>query len=75
MCAWNADGTNNKGGMIHHQVKLHLRINGKNATQYFFVLNLGKKNNIILGYPWLTRNNPCIDWATGEVRLMGTPIP
>ena len=51
MYAWNADGTNNSGGMIHHQVKLHLRIDRKNTMQHFFMLNLGKQNNIILGYP------------------------
>ena len=61
--------------MICYQIKLHLRINGKNMTQHFFMLNLGKKNNIILGYPWLTRNNPHINWTTGEVHLVGTPIP
>ena len=38
----NADGTNNSGGMIQHQVKLHLRIDGRNSVQNFFVLNLGK---------------------------------
>ena len=38
----NADGTNNSGGMICYQVKLHLRIDGKNTMQHFFVLNLGK---------------------------------
>ena len=37
MYAWNANGTNNKGGMIHYQVKLHLRIKGRNSTQHFFV--------------------------------------
>ena len=72
MYTQNADGTNNSGGMIHHQVKLHLRIDGKNTTQHFFVLNLGKWNNIILGYPWLTRNNPCINWTTGEVDSIHT---
>ena len=75
MYAQNANGTNNAGGMIHYQIKLHLRINERNSTQYFFVLNLGKKNNVILGYPWLTKNNPCINWTTGELHLMGTPIP
>ena len=75
MYTQNADGTNNKGGMICYQIKLHLRINEKNSTQHFFMLNLGKKNNIILGYPWLTRNNLCIDWTTGEAHLVGTPTP
>ena len=75
MYTQNANSTNNSGGMIHHQIKLHLRIDGKNTTQHFFVLNLGKRNNIILGYLWLTRNNLCIDWTTGEVHIPRTPIP
>ena len=60
--------------MIHHQVKLHLRIDGRNTTQNLSMLNLGKWNNIILGYPWLTKNNLRIDWTTGEVHMIGTPI-
>ena len=75
MYAWNADGTNNSRGMIHHQVKLHLRIDERNTTQNFFMLNLGKRNNNILGYPWLMKNNPSIDWTTGEVHMIGTPVP
>ena len=61
--------------MICYQIKLHLRINRKNSTQYFFILNLGKKNNIILGCPWLMKNNLHINWTTGEVHLVGTHIP
>ena len=70
----NTDGTNNSGGMICYQVDLYLRIDGKNTKQHFFMLNLGKQDNIILGYLWLTRTNPKIDWTTGEVSLIGTPI-
>ena len=73
--ARNADRTNNKGGMIHYQIDLHLRINGKDSIQQFFTMDLGKKNNIILGYPWLTRNNLTINWASGVVTLKGTPTP
>ena len=75
MYAQNTNGTNNKGGMIRYQIKLHLRINGRNSMQHFFVLDLGKKNNIILGFPWLTRNNLSINWTTGEVHLVGTLVP
>ena len=75
MNAQNTDGANNVGGMICYQIKLHLRINGKNSTQYFFILNLGKKNNIILGCPWLMKNNPHINWTTRKVHLVGTHVP
>ena len=74
MQARNTGETNNLGGMIHHQMKLHLRIDGKTTEQNFFIVNLGWKNNNILGYPWLAKDNPNINWATGELRLMGIPI-
>ena len=73
--ARNADGTHNSRGMIWHQVKLTLRIDGRNAVQNFFVLNLGKKDNIILGYPWLARNNPQINWAARKVHMVRMVIP
>ena len=56
--ARNADGTTNKGGMIRYQIDLHLRIEGRNSLQRFFVMDLGNKNTVILGHPWLTRTNP-----------------
>ena len=45
------------------------------STQSFYVLNLGGCNNVILGYPWLTRNNPQINWEKREVHMIGTPVP
>ena len=60
--------------MIWYQVDLNLRINNKNSLQCFFVMDLGNKNTIILGHPWLTKVNPIIDWTAGTVRLRGTPI-
>ena len=65
--ARNADGTSNKGGMIQYQVDLNLRIEERNSLQRFFVMDLGNKNTVILGHPWLTRNNPLIDWTAGTV--------
>ena len=38
-------------------------------------MDLGNKNTVILGHPWLTRTNPLIDWTAGTVRMRGTPIP
>ena len=73
--ARNADGTGNKGGMIQYQVDLYLRIDRKNSSQRFFVMDLGNKNTIILGHPWLVRTNPIIDWTAGMVKLRGTLVP
>ena len=71
----NADGTYNKGGMIRYQVDLHLRIDKRSQLQHFYVMNLGDKNTIILGHPWLTKENPIIDWMAGMVKLKGAPTP
>ena len=39
------------------------------------MIDLGKKNNVILGHPWLTKVNPIINWMAGMVELRGTPTP
>ena len=56
-------------------VTLSLWIKGRNLTQTFYVINLGGQDNIILRYPWLTKNNPRINWEKGEVEMPGTPVP
>ena len=61
--------------MIRYQVNLHLRIHNRNSLQRFFVMDLGNKNTIILGHPWLTKVNLIIDWTAGTVKLRGTSIP
>ena len=71
----NADRTSNKGGMIWYQVNLHLRVKERNSLQRFFIMDLGNKNMVILGHPWLTRANPEINWTAGTVKMRGTPIP
>ena len=73
--ARNADGTSNKGGMIRYLVDLNLRIEDRNSFQRFFIMDLGNKNTIILGHPWLTRTNPLINWTAGMVKIRGTPVP
>ena len=73
--ARNADGTSNKGGKIRYQIDLNLRIEERNSFQRFFVMDLGNKNTVILGHPWLTRTNPLINWADGTIRMRGTPVP
>ena len=61
--------------MIQYQVNLNLRIEGRNSLQRFFVMDLGNKNTVILGHPWLTKTNPLIDWMAGTIKMRGTPIP
>ena len=61
--AWNMDGTENKKGKITSFVDLELTINGWTNTTQLLVTGLGKQR-IILGFPWLNKQNPNIDWKT-----------
>ena len=63
--ARNTNGSLNQGGPIVKLVTGTLNA-GLNIPTSFLVVNLGK-NKAILGYPWLTINNPNIDWRTGEI--------
>ena len=36
------------------------------------VTNLGK-NSLILGYTWLQKHNPMIDWQTGMIKFTRCP--
>ena len=75
MYARNTNGTHNTRGVIQYKARLSLWINQRETVQDFYVLDLGRKNNIILGYPWLTKHNPQINWKNGMVHLMWTPVP
>ena len=61
--------------MIQYQIDLNLRIEDRNSLQRFFIMDLGNKNTVILGHPWLTRTNPLINWTAGTVKIRGTPVP
>ena len=65
--AFNVDGTENKKGMIKSYVDLEFRIGHKKFKERFYVTRLGKQK-IILGFPWLHKYNPIIDWKKGEIK-------
>jgi hypothetical protein len=57
----NVDGTRNEAGTITHYVNVTLDIGERRRHERLFVTKLGKQK-IILGLPWLQRENPDIDW-------------
>ena len=63
---YNVDGTANKRGMIRQYVDLNIEIHGKICNERFLVTGLGKQK-IILGFPWLKKMNPIIDWQKGTL--------
>ena len=63
--AFNVDGTENKCRTIKSFVDLDLTIFGRRRNTRLFVTRLGKQK-IILGFLWLKKHNPEINWKTGE---------
>ena len=62
----NIDSSSNKAGTISHYARLPLKIGDKHEKTEFFITNIGPEN-VILGLPWLRRNNPQIDWEVLEL--------
>jgi len=60
---FNVDGTSNKRGTIKYFIQLDITINGQQENVKFLMTGLGKQR-IILGFPWLNKHNPEINWKT-----------
>jgi hypothetical protein len=67
----NVDGTRNSKGFITNYTELELDINGRQGTVITHITGLGKQN-IILGFPWLLKWNPDIDWELGSLKWRDT---
>ena len=63
---YNVDGTANKRGTIRYYVDLNIEIHEQTRKERLLVTGLGKQK-IILGFPWLKRANPIIDWEKGTL--------
>ena len=46
---------------------LNIEIHKRTCKERFLVTGLGRQN-IILGFPWLTKTNPIIDWQKGNLK-------
>ena len=64
----NADGTENKSGGIRDMVTLTLKIHEHKERITLFITDLGK-DEIFLGFDWLEKHNPEIDWKARTVTL------
>uniref|UniRef100_A0A0W0FB71 Reverse transcriptase-rnase h-integrase n=1 Tax=Moniliophthora roreri TaxID=221103 RepID=A0A0W0FB71_MONRR len=63
---FNIDGTPNKVAWITHSVTATYRFETKDLTDTFLLLGL-RKEEVILGLPWLQKYNPDVNWKSGEV--------
>jgi hypothetical protein len=66
------DGTKNSAGKITHSADIIIDFKGHKERVTAEVTDLGQ-NHLILGYTWLKRHNPEIDWKTGLVKLTRCP--
>ena len=63
---FNVDGTENRKGEMTHYCRLRIVYNEQEDLQDFYITDLGK-DRMILGYPFLKRFNPQIDWKDGKL--------
>ena len=64
---YNVNRTLNCNRTITQSCKLFVKQGNKRVQQQFFITNLGK-NELILGYPWLCKFNPDIDWKLAIIK-------
>ena len=70
----NVDGSLNHAGTITHYVNITLEISERKRKERLLVTKLGKQK-IILGLPWLQRENPDIDWQWKTINWRNEPTP
>jgi len=70
---WNVDGTHNQDGAISHFTDLEVCTGTETKTLRFLITNLGK-DEVILGYPWLTAFEPVIHWKDATLDKKCQPV-
>ncbi len=70
---WNIDGTHNQDGRITHFMDLQVRMGTNTKLLRFLLTNLGK-DEVILGYPWLTAFEPMIHWKDTTLDKAHQPV-
>ena len=68
----NVDGSRNLAGDVTYAVNIMVDFLTHREELHTEVTNLGK-NSLILGYTWLKKHNPSIDWEKGSVKFNWCP--
>ena len=69
---YNADGTVNRDGSIKEFVKIRIKIQKHEECIDLAVTNLGD-TDLYLGYEWLIRHNPTVDWIQRSITFDNCP--
>lgn len=69
---YNADNSINRAGSITATAELFVHIHNHTERLNFFITDTGK-SSFILGYSWLKKHNPLVDWRTGELCFTRCP--
>ncbi len=70
---WNIDGTHNQDGEITHFTDLQVCTGTNTKFLRFLLTNLGR-DEVILGYPWLTTFEPTIHWKDATLDKTFLPV-
>lgn len=69
---YNVDGSPNEAGSIREVADVIVRYRNHSERAVLAVTRLGKQK-LILGFSWLRKHNPEIDWETREVKMSRCP--
>ncbi|THH01892.1 hypothetical protein EW145_g6835 [Phellinidium pouzarii] len=69
---FNADGSDNNGGLITEYAELGMIIDCHHKNVTFAVTTLAS-SNVFLSHDWLTKHNPEIDWKVGAIHFTQCP--
>ena len=72
ICVFNVDRSCNSAGDVTHTMTMTMEYLSHCKEPCAEVTNLGK-NSLILGYTWLKKHNPMIDWQTGTMKFSHCP--
>ena len=72
LLVWNADDSINVHGQIMHKVLLAMKTGSHQEVITFYVSDLGH-DDLILGYTWLQKHSPLVDWRVPEVTFSDCP--
>lgn len=56
-----------RGRITHHSPQITIQLTPEHTESLSFWVLEGSTSDIVLGRPWLQRNQPYVDWTTGSI--------